>query len=90
MRRDPVENHAPAGHGQLDDDPQPGQVDVVQGGQVQVDLVQARGDLRKLPGQAAEGGLVDFAGQRVDAAQAGRGARASSGRGRGRSRGRGR
>ena len=84
MRRDLVENHAPAGHGQLDDDPQPGQVAVVQGGQVQVDLVEARGDLRKLPGQAAERGLVDLAGQRVDAAQAARGPGPARRRGRGR------
>ena len=73
MGRHPVENHAPAGHGQLDDDPQPGQVDVVQGGQVQVDLVEVRGDLRKLPGQAADGGLVDLARQRVDAPRPARG-----------------
>ena len=69
MRRDPVEYHAPAGPGQLDDDPQPGQVAVVQGGQVQVNLVEARGDLRQLPGQAADGGLVDLAGQRVGCPQ---------------------
>jgi hypothetical protein len=41
-----MEHHAPAaGVGQPDDDPQPGQVGVVQGGQVQVNLVEVRGDL---------------------------------------------
>ena len=60
------EHHAPAPGGrQPDDDPQPGQVAVLQGGQVQVNLVEILDDLAQPSGQRGEGGLVDLAGQRV-------------------------
>ena len=51
--------------GRLDDHPQAGQVAVLQGGEVQVDLVHVRGEFRQFPGQPADRGLVDFTGQRV-------------------------
>jgi hypothetical protein len=67
-----MEHHAPpAGVGQPDEDPQSGQVGVVQVGQVQVHLVEVRGDLVQPPGQRGKGGLVDLAGQGVARTRAG-------------------
>ena len=76
-----MEHHPPAPRRQLDDHPQAGQVAVGQGAQVEVDLVQVRGEFRQLRGQSADRGLVELTGQRVAGARAGPGLEAGLGPG---------